>query len=82
MSLGFPNGTVSSLMAGSSDPGPFTACLEPDWPYVMSFAEKPYYDDFESMTQTANIGRNPNAGFSYWGMLYEQNNVYAVREKA
>ena len=81
MSLGLSNGTVSSLIAGSSAPGPFATCLEPDYPYVMSIAESPYYDNFGSMTETSYLGREPELGFAFWGLLYEPSNVYGLENR-
>lgn len=75
MTLGFPNGTVSSLMADAPASQPFIACIEPEVPVVMVLQEDPHFNAFTALTQTAYIGREPNPALGFWGMLYEPENV-------
>ena len=51
LSLGFPNGTVASILGKKQ----ISACLQPDYPVVMTLPQDPYYSTFESLTGTRSI---------------------------
>ena len=75
MTLVFSDGTSHTLMPGGSS---LPACLEPDWPVVVSFPYSPYFERFESLTDTLNIGRESNPGFTFWGTLFSSESVYVL----
>jgi hypothetical protein len=50
--LDFPNGTVTSILGHKQ----INACLQPDYPVLMTIPADPYYDTFESLTHTRSIG--------------------------
>ena len=48
-------------------------CVAFDFPIVMSILENPYFEKFENLTGTQNVGIKP--WIDYGGVLYDQNNV-------
>jgi hypothetical protein len=69
--LGFPNGTTTSI----TQPAALTACLQPDLTVLMTLPFEPFYDTFESQTQTTNLGRGGGPGIDFWGVLYDPTKV-------
>ena len=69
--LNFPNGTQSSMLS----PNQLSACLQPDFTYLISLPESPYYDNFEDLTQTSNLGRAGGHGLGAAGMVYRPDEV-------
>ncbi|KAK5169028.1 uncharacterized protein LTR77_006337 [Saxophila tyrrhenica] len=72
ISLGFPNGTTSSITVPTS----LTACLLPHYPLIAYFPQTPYYDNFEAYTGTRATGRGGGDGITFGGMLYEPDEVF------
>jgi hypothetical protein len=52
LSLDFPNGTATSLTGHRQ----IFACLQPDFPALVTIPEDPYYNEFEALTHTHNVG--------------------------
>jgi len=72
ISLSFPNGSTASLTGSST----LSACLEPNLPVVLAFANNPYYNTFLELTGTSDLGSEGTPVLSYSGMLFPPNNVY------
>ncbi|KAF2457873.1 aspartic peptidase domain-containing protein [Lineolata rhizophorae] len=68
--LNFPNGSSPSL----SPDRPFVCCVLPELPFVVTLSQSPYFDNFESLTQTSNIGRS--SGEDFFNMMYPPDEVY------
>ena len=64
--LNFPNGTDASIISPYSG---LSSCIRPDFPGIFTFPWDPYYNSFEALTATSNIGREQGTG-GYGGMLY------------
>jgi hypothetical protein len=65
MILNFRNGTTASMMGNSR---PFEVCIVPDYPVLMTMPLSPYFDNFQSLTQTDITERT--FGIAYYSMLY------------
>ena len=75
--LDFPNGTSYSML----DSLTLSACIELDWPVVMSLPSSPVFDgdnpsSFTAMSKTQWIDRESSPGISFWGLLYPADDVY------
>ncbi|RMY53390.1 hypothetical protein D0863_13967 [Hortaea werneckii] len=70
--LNFPNGTDASIISPYSG---LSSCIRPDFPGIFTFPWDPYYNSFEALTATTNIGREQGTG-GYGGMLYWPGEVY------
>ncbi|KAI6876458.1 hypothetical protein KC338_g229 [Hortaea werneckii] len=70
--LNFPNGTDASIISPYSG---LSSCIRPDFPGIFTFPWDPYYNSFEALTATSNIGREQGTG-GYGGMLYWPGEVY------
>lgn len=67
--LDFPNGTTASILK----PSTISACIQPDFPFLMTLPKSPYYDNFESLTQTSPF--NSTLGVYWYAPSYEPNSV-------
>ncbi|KAK4991341.1 hypothetical protein LTR50_001926 [Elasticomyces elasticus] len=71
--LNFPNGSDTSIFQGYQG-NPFAACIEPDFPSLMTFLDFPYFQNFEIMTQQSYIGRSQ--GINYHNVLFSPQTAY------
>lgn len=69
MRLDFPNGTQSDLLS----PGTFSACFQPDFPFVMTAPYDPYYERF--MNDTGTVPDNRSLGIHWFGPLFDPRNM-------
>lgn len=69
MLLNFPNGTTSDLNPSSA----LTACLQPDFPAVMTIPAEPFYWKFENITETHFISKS--RGTYWWNPIFPPQNV-------
>ncbi|KYG41711.1 hypothetical protein M433DRAFT_75302, partial [Acidomyces richmondensis BFW] len=69
MILGFPNGTTADMLW----PSTLSACLQPDFPTVISLRGNPYFDNFENLTGTNSV--NNSHGIYWWAPVYEPSAV-------
>lgn len=69
MILGFPNGTTADMLW----PSTLSACLQPDFPTVISLRGNPYFDNFENLTGTSSV--NNSHGIYWWAPVYEPSAV-------
>ena len=65
MMLDFPNGTKADMLARST----FAACLQLDFPMVMTVPYSPYYERFEDLTST--MSHNRSLGTNWWTSVYD-----------
>ena len=70
LKLDFPNGTISSVLGRNQIP----FCLQPDYPVLMTLPQYPYYNTFQSLTDTHNIGTGGVSGLGA-GPLYVPGSV-------
>lgn len=75
MQLNFPNGTSPSLFNGTLSAA-MSACIQPDFPVIMTMPYDPYYAYFMELAGGTFLGRS--LGVNYYGMNYAPQNVYAV----
>lgn len=71
--LNFPNGSSPSLFTGPQSAA-MSACIEPDFPVLMTMPYDPYYEYFSTLIGGTYIGRS--FGINFYGMLYAPQNVY------
>ncbi|EME38346.1 hypothetical protein DOTSEDRAFT_75779 [Dothistroma septosporum NZE10] len=71
MQLDFPNGTQADILA----PSTFSACLQVDFPFVMTTPFNPYYERFMNMTLTAPF--NNSLGIHWFDPVFDPHEVYA-----
>jgi hypothetical protein len=69
--LNFPNGTLASILQHKQ----ISACLQPDFPVLMTLPTDPYYETFEQLTNTHNVGSGGGSGIDAVGYLYPPNKV-------
>ena len=69
MGLSFPNGTRADMLA----PSVVSACLQPDWPFLMSPRYDPFYERFGNLTDTTHV--NNSRGIYFDVPLYDPSNV-------
>lgn len=67
MDLNYPNGSTRSMF-GSADSAALLACIDPDYPVLMSIPYSPYYTQYETLTKDFTQSRS--FGVNYYGMLY------------
>ncbi|KAB8349635.1 hypothetical protein FH972_023654 [Carpinus fangiana] len=72
LALNFPNGSSPNLFTKQSDA--IAACIDPNYPTLMSLPADPYWDNFDDLTYTSSIGRS--RGLNLDGMLYPADDVY------
>jgi hypothetical protein len=69
MLLNFPNGTSKDMNPSSI----LTACIKPDFPAVMTIPAKPYYWNFQDITQTQFF--NKSRSKYWWNPVFPSSNV-------
>lgn len=67
--LGFPNGTKADMLSPSVIP----ACLQPDFPVLITPKYEPYFEAFINFTNTNYI--NNSIGVYWWTPLYDPTDV-------
>ncbi|KKA17825.1 hypothetical protein T310_8237 [Rasamsonia emersonii CBS 393.64] len=73
MQLNFPNGTSPSLFNGTLSAA-MSACIQPDFPVIMTMPYDPYYAYFMELAGGTFLGRS--LGVNYYGMNYAPQDVY------
>lgn len=58
--LDFPNGTTTGVLGDKQ----ILACLQPDFPVLMTMPEDPYYNNFQSLTHTQYVATTLANGIS------------------
>ena len=58
--LDFPNGTTTGILGNKQ----ILACLQPDFPVLLTMPEDPYYNNFQSLTQTQYVAKTLANGIS------------------
>lgn len=66
MILNFPNGTTASLFTKPSES--IAACILPDYPVLMTIPLDPYFNTFQTLTNSSITERS--SGLAYYSMLY------------
>ncbi|KAK5119656.1 hypothetical protein LTR85_007485 [Meristemomyces frigidus] len=69
--LDFPNGTTADILS----PSTLSACLQPDFPVVMSLRNEPFYERFETLTDTYYVNRT--LGTYWYAPVYEPSSVFS-----
>lgn len=64
MELNFPNGTNADMIT----PSVLTACLQVDFPYLITLPQIPYFRHFEAFTQTQAVANSE--GIYWWAKGY------------
>lgn len=70
--LGFPNGTKADMLTPSTVP----ACLQPDFPALITPDYDPFFARFNNLTLTNYV--NNSLGVYWWTPLYDPTDVYVA----
>ncbi|KAI1948347.1 hypothetical protein LOZ57_002698 [Ophidiomyces ophidiicola] len=68
MTLNFANGSAVSMFDGTESL-PFSACIVPDAPVLMTMPYEPTFRRFQNLTRAPYLGRSH--GIYYYGMIYD-----------
>jgi len=72
MELNFPNGTSASMFPAAKTTA-MSACIFPDFPALMTLPLDPYFDNFQTLTNTSISNRT--LGQNFFNMIYDGNSV-------
>ncbi|KAH0365833.1 hypothetical protein KCU65_g5806, partial [Aureobasidium melanogenum] len=71
LSLSFPNGTTANLFQSAASS--LKACIEPDYPVLITLPRNPYYNDLQLAADIPDLPQQHSGGINFYGLVYPSN---------